>query len=731
MRLRLTLAQKGIVLVCVPLLFELCFVAILAFLLHQSHEEREREILSKRIIGCASDLIKMASNLHQGPAGYVVTGSEEFVKQYNNASRDFPIKLQELDSLLSQDPHNQVVTSRLRLDSMRALDMLAAYKESMQNADRVRLLEQMETSDKAVLANLDSFTDTLSSIMQTQHRIEDKSPGIQAFWNNAVTTLLILGTLVNVGGGVWMALLVSRGIVSRLNVMSENANRLARGEVLMQPLSGDDEIAQLDGVFHQMAGSLSQARENERAVLESTLDVMCKINAEGLFTAVSPACVQVWQYNPDELIGAQYVNLITAEYVYDTRKAINDALNKKTKISVENCVLRKDGRRINMLWSLYWVESEKSVFCVAQDITRLKKAEEAFQLSERRTRAIIDTMPLGLLIVTKEGYIESANPQMKRIFGFDQEELLGKNMLGLLDIVVEDFRSFLELEYSKAVGEILECRAKRSDGTVFPVEISVRDFFAADGPRYLALLLDVSERWEVERLKREFVSIVSHELRTPLASISASLQMLSAGVLGKLPDKAARSVQTADRNTVRLISLINDILDLQKLESGNLRMVKGPVQVCEVVERSADAVRSFAEQKKIALKVRADSDAIAYADAERLIQVLVNLLSNATKFSPEDSQIDITAEENSHVITFRVEDRGRGIPEKFRERIFNRFEQVEQSDDRKKGGTGLGLAICKAIVEQHDGTIGVDSVEGKGSTFWFTVPKFSDDPDAS
>jgi signal transduction histidine kinase len=284
-----------------------------------------------------------------------------------------------------------------------------------------------------------------------------------------------------------------------------------------------------------------------------------------------------------------------------------------------------------------------------------------------------------------------------------------------------DQNVFVESLYQRSLYKIGEADCLKSTGEEFPVEISLTEFQSAEGPRYMANILDVSERREVERLKKEFVATVSHELRTPLTSIRGSLTLLNVGALGALPDQAKKVVALAERNTIRLITLINDILDIEKIESGKLDMVLDTVPIASVVDRSVEAVKSFAEQQEIKLEVK-PSQSTVFADGDRLVQVIVNLLSNAVKFSPQGSTVTIAVEEIPNWIEVKVIDHGRGIPAKYKELLFQRFQQVEHADSKKKGGTGLGLAICKGIIEQHGGSIGVDSEEGKGSTFWFRIP---------
>lgn len=230
--------------------------------------------------------------------------------------------------------------------------------------------------------------------------------------------------------------------------------------------------------------------------------------------------------------------------------------------------------------------------------------------------------------------------------------------------------------------------------------------------------------------KQELMQMVAHDLRTPLTSIQASLSLMSLGILGELPEKAVKQVDVAEKSSSRLISLINDLLDIEKLEAGQMQMDPKDVDLEPVIQSAVEAVQEFANLKKVSIDVVQAGDTAlgAHADGDRLVQVLVNLLSNAIKYSPADGVVTIetVAVQQSlapkDMIEVRVIDQGRGVPPKYREAIFQRFQQVDISDSKEKKGTGLGLPICKAIVEAHGGKIGVESEPGMGSTFWFRVP---------
>jgi signal transduction histidine kinase len=226
---------------------------------------------------------------------------------------------------------------------------------------------------------------------------------------------------------------------------------------------------------------------------------------------------------------------------------------------------------------------------------------------------------------------------------------------------------------------------------------------------------------ELDRLKSEFVATVSHELRTPLTSIVGSLGLLASGVTGTLSDEARQLVALAERNSIRLIALINDILDFEKLESGRMELDARAMPLARILEHAVEAVTPAAIQEGIIIRVQADATVVE-GDEARLTQAVVNLVANAVKYSPRGSVVTVAGSCTSGCAEVRVRDEGRGIAPPLQPRLFRRFQQLESGDARTKGGAGIGLAICKAIVEQHGGTVGVESREGEGSTFWLRLP---------
>jgi signal transduction histidine kinase len=234
---------------------------------------------------------------------------------------------------------------------------------------------------------------------------------------------------------------------------------------------------------------------------------------------------------------------------------------------------------------------------------------------------------------------------------------------------------------------------------------------------------DISDRKRVEQLKQEFLAVISHELRTPLTSVQATLSMITKGMYGNLSESGEKRVRSAESSAARLIMLINDLLDIEKMEAGKLSMTYLDVDLSEIVERSIESLRGFAEEHEIALKLTEKLPVKVLGDSDRLVQVMVNLLSNAIKFSKNGTEVEVKITENCGSIEVYVIDHGSGIPEGYEQKIFEKYEQVPHIKGTKIGGTGLGLPICKAIIDQHGGALAVRPTPGGGSTFWFSIPR--------
>jgi signal transduction histidine kinase len=275
---------------------------------------------------------------------------------------------------------------------------------------------------------------------------------------------------------------------------------------------------------------------------------------------------------------------------------------------------------------------------------------------------------------------------------------------------------------------VLERRLERivvnRDGVEFPIELTAGLAGTTQTAFFSVFLHDISERKKVERMKDEFVSTVSHELRTPLTSISASLSLLADGMAGELPADIKSLVDIASQSCERLVRLIGDVLDIQKIEAGNVALALVTQPLLPLLDQALAAMQAYALKAGVALARECEPGAeglVARVDLDRMTQVLTNLLSNAVKFSERGQAVTLRLAANGERARISVIDHGCGIPEQFRPRVFQRFAQADSADSRQKGGTGLGLSICKSLVEEHGGAIWYDS-DGEGTRFHVELP---------
>ena len=397
--------------------------------------------------------------------------------------------------------------------------------------------------------------------------------------------------------------------------------------------------------------------------------------------------------------------------------------------SAEYRLRRVNGTHADVLSQVYIARSETGVplrsVGVTMDITERKRAERAYNTQ------LLNSAADGIFALDLAGMTTFVNKAGAEMLGWNAAELVGGNMHALAHHHRADGSAYpphqcpasVTLRSGEAGGSDQEV-FWRKDGSQLLVEYATTPIRDGDGHVTGAVVTfrDVGERRAMERMKGEFVSMVSHELRTPLTSIRGALGLLAGGRLCEIPEKGRRMLEIAVSNTDRLVVLINDILNIERLESGKITLNSQLCNSYELMTKAIDLIRPLADKAAVTLEC-APCDAPLWADPDRLLQTFSNLLSNAVKFSPPGGVVTLSATVAGGDVLFEVADQGRGIPHEMIDLIFERFQQVDASDSREKGGSGLGLAICRSIVRQHGGEIHASSTPGKGSRFRFTIPR--------
>lgn len=354
------------------------------------------------------------------------------------------------------------------------------------------------------------------------------------------------------------------------------------------------------------------------------------------------------------------------------------------------------------------------------------KWQQTLISSEASYRGLYTSSPVMLHSVNADMKITSTNQRWLDTLGYTSDEVIGMETTTFMtdsskrDAIENSLPNLLKT--GSCTDTPYQLISKM--GHILDVLMSATADRNKEGQitQILVVMQDITERKQLEKMKNEFVSTVSHELRTPLTSISGALGLINGGALGEMPAQARQMIEIAYKNSQRLTHLINDLLDMEKLIAGKIHFELKAQPLAPLIESALESVRAYGDMYKVTFKITKLDDAQVMVDAIRLQQVLTNFLSNAAKFSPSGSQVDISARRTEKYIRVEVTDRGAGIPAAFHNKIFQKFFQTDSSDTRQKGGTGLGLAISKEIIERMNGVISFESTEGQGSCFYFKLP---------
>ena len=485
--------------------------------------------------------------------------------------------------------------------------------------------------------------------------------------------------------------------------------------------------------------ALDISRSRFASILEIASDAIIAIDLDRQITLFNQGAEQIFGYPNREALGRSLDLLLPQEFVDliatcpANRQQIPTAGNQPPPIREAGQQVigtRKDGSQFPAETSVSYLEFEHERVCtiVLRDVTVRQQIENNLRDALQKLDFHFENSPLAAIEWDREYRVSRWSATAEKIFGWSSAQVVGKRPDEWKFVASEDAERIAQTMSQIAGGiEVSNITSNRNycqDGTIVDCEWynSIQFDDAGRMESLFSLVLDVTHRHQMERIKNEFISVVSHELRTPLTSISGSLKLLDSGLLNQQPAKEKRLLTIAVANTDRLIRLVNDILDIERIESGTVQMVKSVCKVSELMAKAVEAIEPLAEGAGIHITA-SNSGGQVWVDPDRMIQAFTNLLGNAIKFSPRGSRIWFIASQQTGQMLFQIRDYGRGIPADKLEIIFERFQQVDGSDARSGEGTGLGLAICRSIIQQHGGKISVESVFGEGSMFSCSIPR--------
>jgi len=475
--------------------------------------------------------------------------------------------------------------------------------------------------------------------------------------------------------------------------------------------------------------ALRDAAARINTIVNNIVDGIITVNTDGTIESINQSAERMFGYAASRIRGKKFILLLEegCQSTYQDQLRNSSANHVIYSFLSEECEghgRRQDGSTfpIELAVNQVTVKGRRLLIHIIRDITERKQADQKLRLSA----SVFENASEGIVVTDVDGTIQSVNPAYTAITQYRAEELLGNNPR-LLQSGKQD-QEFYEHMWDSIngaghwQGEIWN---QRKNGEIFPQWVTINSIKDSRGrtTNYVGVAWDISELKASQRLKEEFITTISHELRTPLTSVLGSLGMLTANMTGQLPEQVQRLIKLAHSNSRRLVRLIDDILDIEKIEAGRMTFQLEPLELGTLVYRVVEDSKALAEQAQVSLTCRIlVTNAWINCDADRLMQALTNLISNAIKFSPPGEPVEVAVAAHDSMFRVDVTDHGPGIPREFHSQIFKRFAQAGGVKRDWETGTGLGLSITKLIVQQHGGRIDFQSTPGVRTTFFVELP---------
>ncbi len=657
-------------------------------------------------------LMRSMQTLESAMRGFLLTGDGAFLGAYQHLDASIEVEMESLGQLLADDADQQRRWNTLRPLISQKLAYIISGITPRQTEDRVSTIMQTRIlQGEHLMERISAIAGDMEaderSLLATQDRERE---------SGARRTL----TVIEVGNVLAIVLL-------SLALLVINRDLAARRRAVAQ---------------------LARISTLQRAILDSADFTIISTDIDGVILTFSAGARRMLSYSATEVVGKMTPAFIhVGSEIAEHAAVLSTELGRRIEPGFEVLVakacqgesdenvwtyVRKDGSRFPVLLSITALRDEREnlagYLCIGKDITQQQTAEQSLRDSEARLRAVLDSTVDGIITIDSRGAIESFNSAAERLFGYVEAEVLGLNFKILMP---EPYHSahdtylanFMGTGEASIIGAGRAIEGLHKNGKRFPIYLAMAEVVLGGKRIFTGIVRDITESRKIERMKNEFISTVSHELRTPLTSIRGSLGLIAGGAVGEIPDKVKTLIEIACNNSDRLVRLINDILDIEKIASGNVMFNMAPQPLMPIVEQALVSNQPYATQLGVRFALTQGlPEANVAVDSDRLLQVLTNLLSNAAKFSPKGSAIEVSVIRRDGAVRVAVTDHGPGIPVEFQDHIFDKFAQADGSDQRQKGGTGLGLSITKDIVEKHGGIIDYDTSLDHGSTFYFELP---------
>ncbi len=596
---KLSIFQKGLVIIGIPLIFELALLSSLNLLVAQSSKDASEAQYRQEQTREIDNVFRLCFDELAAVIAYGMAKQESSGQHFDEVMQEISERRKTLKIMCAKDRDSLDRINRADELIDGGLHMLSKIKSQIDHGQKNPLSFMSFMDKQAHLLKL------VKQFRKLQHEMNNPNLELEAIAHRAherdrglMLLVLLIGLMGNIIVALGVANFFSRSVSSRLSIIADNSRLLSEKKALHEPQNGQDEVALLDHTFHEMTASIAASSAKQKEIMDNSEDVICTVSDNGIIVMINQAAERHWGYSSGEMLEHSLNEFLTEDSAIQLLDYLSKLRTAGRLRPLAAAVKGSSGSLIDVSWSCHWSEIDQCFFCVVHDIS-------------------------------------------------------------------------LQREH--------------------------------------------------ERVKERFIKIMGKQLRSPIERIQDNLQILSKSLASDLNARGNKVLNSSLLSTGRIINLVDELMDLEKMEQGVLQLQFAEVSVKDIIASACASLQSFADKRQIHLETSA-VDLKITADGKRAIQVLVNLMSNAVKYSPEGGTVTIKADRDEAGMIFTVSDEGPGIPPQALNSLFARFRRLERDIDKTVSGTGLGLSICKMIVEAHGGQVGAKNNPDKGSCFWFTVP---------
>lgn len=728
-----TIAREALLAVALLLAFQIVFACLIVYLMHGVETQLAAERHRLAVISTSTRIANLTQKF-----GILLDFDLFADRRYS------PSDTETMQSISARLENEFKRLSSLAQGDPMAAEILKTQEIIFRAAEDFHKKEGVQTSSTPSLGDIQinplslvlgrEVSDRYQELLTHYKAASDKQPFYESNNLTIVKGILLSVLMLDV---VFTLVVLARffnRLKKRIAALSENVDRYINDEPLENFVSPNDELAKLEKLFREMIQTIDNSARYETTLVEGTSDVIFKLDAGGRIRDLNAAAINQWGYQPRELEGAPWQTVVSPESQNVLRDFLASLPRLEHSSAIEVAVKVSDGSLIVSRFSSYWSEADQSTFCFVSDIEAAKRTEEELKEKENDVRMLMRNLPIGLLVVDQVGAFISTNERMEQMLlaygsssGSSSDSSSGSTSERTVDAVFADSDVLLKARQTSPLRTRLGARSASANGLA--CELTVVDLGIAN--ETLVVVEDISEKAKLENLRKDFLQLLWRNLGEPILQVK---QMLAG--IEVTTEKERGRVQKFELNANRLLRLLDELLRLEELGPGKLVGAMVPTKVSDLADSAIASLADYALNQGMNLEVDLIPQ-VVLADFERVVQVLINLISNAIKFSYKGGTILLQIRQVEDQVEFNVIDWGRGVPLAKQSQIFQTYGQASASDART--GTGLGLAICKSIIEAHGGTIGVESraraensvgtdqaqsepQASGGSRFWFKLP---------